>query len=469
MPSPKLSFLKNVPLFAGLSDEDLERLCGDAEEVHLSPGEELFAEGSVGDRAYVIREGSLEVHKASNGRKILLARREAGEIIGEMALMEDTPRSASVHSCGESTLLAIHKDDFYGLLKSSPSAAEAMFFTILDRFKGTEAMLRQSEKMAQLGTMTAGVAHELNNPAAAVARGADQLRGMLSDLDSSRTHLNALDLTEEQRTELQTLSKRAQELATQPPEMDAMVRSDREYEIQSWLEDQKVDEAWVCAPTLVNLNFDSAELDQMATRFTSDQLPGVITWLNNTHSAHNLLAEIGQGSSRISQIVKALKSYSFLDQAPVQEIDVHEGLDDTLLILRHKLKPGITVRREYAPSLPKIGAHGSELNQVWTNLIDNAADALGGEGVIVLRSRQEDGFVVVEIEDNGPGIPAEIQSRVFDSFFTTKPPGKGTGLGLGLDISYKIVVDQHRGELKLTSEPGRTVFRVSLPIRSEDG
>jgi signal transduction histidine kinase len=189
--------------------------------------------------------------------------------------------------------------------------------------------------------------------------------------------------------------------------------------------------------------------------------------MNVIHGVYNLLAEIGQGATRISEIVKALSSYSYLDQAPVQAVDIHRGLDNTLLIVQHKLKQGISVRREYMPNLPKIEAYGSELNQVWTNIIDNAADAMGGHGTIIIRTWLEGEWVIVEIEDNGPGIPAEIQSKLFDPFFTTKAPGHGTGLGL--DISYKIIVHKHRGDIKVFSEPGQTRFQVWLPLQASTG
>jgi len=217
----------------------------------------------------------------------------------------------------------------------------------------------------------------------------------------------------------------------------------------------------------VKLNYDAHELASMAEHFTSDQLPTVIYWLSATFEISSLLNEMGQGAERISQIVKALKSYSYLDQAPVQIVNVHEGLDNTLVILRHKLEPSIGVRREYALDLPKIQAHGSELNQVWTNIIDNAADAMNGQGQIIIRTRREEEWVVVEIEDNGPGIPPEIEPRLFDPFFTAKPPGKGTGLGL--DISYNIIVFRHRGDIKVSSRPGKTCFQVWLPVNFEAG
>lgn len=455
-------FLKKIPLFAGLPETDLRQLCRMVEEVRLSPGELLFAEGSAGDRAYVVKEGQLEILKASSGRDVLLSVSRPGEVIGEMALLEQKPRMASVRARSASELLVIHKEQFDHLLRTSPSAARTMFYTVLERWRETEGALRQSEKMAQLGTLSAGVAHELNNPAAAVKRGAEQLQSSLAELEALQAELSRMTLTAAQQETLQGLRQRAQELASQPPELDALARSDREYELETWLSSHGVEDAWQCAPTLVNLAYDTDELAALAECFSSDQVPLVMLWLNAVYGVYNLLAEIGGGASRISDIVKALKSYSYLDQAPVQTVDVHEGLDNTLLIMRHKLKAGISVRREYASDLPKIQAYGSELNQVWTNIIDNAADALDGKGEITLRTRLDGTWVVVEIEDNGPGIPPEIQSRVFDPFFTTKPPGQGTGLGL--DISYSIVVHKHRGDIKILSEPGRTCFQVWLPV-----
>ena len=246
---------------------------------------------------------------------------------------------------------------------------------------------------------------------------------------------------------------------------DRLGRSDREYEVAGWLEKRGIESGWELAPTLVSLGFDQAELQVLAEDFNASEFPVVAEWLRCTHTIYSLLCEIGLGTSRISEIVKALRNYSYMDQAPIQCVDVHEGLDDTLVILRSKLKSGVTVRKEYDEGLPDIDAYGSELNQVWTNIIDNAIDAMGGRGALVLRTRREDACVVVEIEDNGPGVPEEIQSKLFDPFFTTKPPGEG--MGLGLNISRNIIVQKHQGEISLSSQPGRTCFEVRLPINPE--
>ena len=310
-------FLKKVPLFADLSKEDLLRLCQDVDELHLSKGDKLVAEGSTGDQAYVIKEGQLEVLKVSSGRAVLLAVRQPGEVIGDMALLEEAPRMASVRARTNSVVLAIHKKQLDELLHTSRSAAHAMFRVMLSRLRETEATLRQSEKMAQLGTLTAGVARELNNPAAAVKRGADQSHAAITRLEEAQTQLGRLDLNEEQQQALEDRAQRAQDQATRPQELDALARSDREYELETWLEERDVADAWELAPTMVNLDYDDAQLAALARDFDPDQLPVVIGWLNATYAVHNLLTEVGQGAGRISDIVKAIKSYSYLDQAPV--------------------------------------------------------------------------------------------------------------------------------------------------------
>ena len=456
-------FLKKIPMFEELPGDDLTRLCQMVDTVELKAGEILFTEGSPGDRVYVLKEGSLEVVKQAGKREVLLAVNDVpGQVIGEMALVEQAPRMATVRARYDSILLGIHQNQLDILLNTSPSAGQAILHTVLQRWRNTESMLRQSEKMAQLGTMTAGVAHELNNPAAAVQRSADQLRNKLGRFEKIHIRLGQYSCSDEQIAKLNELTANAQLRSTQYVDMDPLTRSDREYEVEEWLEENDIDNGWELAPTLVNLDYTIEDLEEITAVFAGALLNTIVQYLAAIATVYSLMVEISQGAGRISDIVKALKSYSYLDQAPIQEVDVHQGLDNTLIILRSKTKQGIRIVREYADDLPKITAYGSELNQVWTNILDNAIDAMKGQGTITIRTRKEGNEVVVELEDEGPGIPEDVLPQIFDPFFTTKGPGHGTGLGL--NISYNIIVEKHGGEIKVDSEPGRTVFQVRLPI-----
>jgi signal transduction histidine kinase len=327
-----------------------------------------------------------------------------------------------------------------------------------------ELMLRQSEKLATLGTLAAGIAHELNNPASAVGRAAEQLRDTSSRLEEAGLRLRGMTLTVPAQEALRSLQKQARERARTPGDLDPLGRSDRETAVEEWLDQHGIEEPWRLAPSLAGQGLDPPALSQLSALLEGEALPAVLEWAAGLYPLYTLLDEIGHGSARISEIVGALKSYTYLGQAPVQTVDLHEGIDNTLVILRGKLKSGISVHRDYDRGLPKVAAHGSELNQVWTNLLDNAADAMEGKGEITIRTRRRDGWAVVEIEDNGPGIPEEISPRIFDPFFTTKAPGKGTGLGLS--TSHAIVTQRHRGEIRVESRPGLTRFTVKLPIEA---
>ncbi len=332
----------------------------------------------------------------------------------------------------------------------------------LNQLKETQNQLIMQEKMASLGKLSAGMAHELNNPASAAQRSAAQLQAMFVQLQDAHWRLSELNLSDKQLQKVRALDQVVGRNEGPDSGLDAIARSDRELEIEDWLKARGIEKAWELAPSLVNLGYDQDELNALAGDFTPGQFSVVINWLSHSHAIQHLLAEISLGTGRISEIVRALKTYTFMDRAPVQSVDIHEGLNNTLIILQNKLKGGISVRKEYADDLPAIHAYGSELNQVWTNIIDNAIDAMAGQGELILRTRKEDSWVAVEIEDNGPGIPEEIQTKIFDPFFTTKPPREGTGLGL--NISRNIIVQKHQGHIAVSSKPGRTSFTVLLPI-----
>jgi signal transduction histidine kinase len=458
-----LDELRQIPLFADLSEEDLEQLYKMAEPVSIPAGQLVLREGDPGDSLYVVLAGELEVTKRQGGQDVLLAVYKPGQFFGEMALLEQAPRSASVRTLQESRLMVISQVAFQTLLSCSPSAPLKILHTVTSRLRSTESALIQNEKMAALGTLAAGLAHELNNPAAAIRRSAAQLRDALAEREKLAARLHSLATDQHQQESLGALQEEIAERKTIAPVHDPLAFSEQEDELQEWLEDHGVGEAWELAPVLVASGWDRDELERLADRFSSTQLPLVLRWLGASSSVYGLLEEVGQSAEAMSEIVKAVKTYSYLDQAPIQEVDVIESLENTLVLLRPRIDAGISITRDYADDMPRIEAYGSELNQVWTNLIDNAIDATAGQGELTLRAYTAESVVTVEVIDDGPGIPPEIQPRIFEPFFTTKAPGVGTGLGL--HIAYNIVVHKHRGQIQVASKPGETRLLVVLPIR----
>lgn len=453
--------LRGLPLFAGVAEEDLDALYAQAKLVELRKGEVLMEEGSAADALYVALTGRFVVSAHSGEREVEIAACGPGDVLGEIALLEGSVRTATVRVADDARLLRIDRETFEQVLRRSPGSALAVLRTVTGRLRNTDLMLRQSAKMAALGTLSAGLAHELNNPAASVRRGASQLRDTLAQLQRLAAELSALQLGPAQTECISILRRELPGRRVLPPDIDPLERSDREGELQSWLEEQGVDSPWLVAPPIVNMGWGASDVEDMASDFTRAERGVFARWLATACTVYAVLDEVNQGAERISEIVSAVKSYSHLDQAPVKLVDVHEGLENTLVILRFKLKKGVNVVREYAPDLPRIEAYAGELNQVWTNIVDNAVDAMDGKGELRLRTYAEGKYVVVEIADNGPGIPPDVQPRIFEAFFTTKEPGVGTGLGL--HMTYNIVVHKHRGEIEVSSRPGETVFRVKLP------
>jgi signal transduction histidine kinase len=319
----------------------------------------------------------------------------------------------------------------------------------------------QHAKLISLGTMAAGLAHELNNPAAAIGRSAAEARVAFQEASEKAAELGGLSLTEEQRTFVAGLPQEVGHKSGTT--RDSLEVSDLEDELALWMEDHGVEEGWEISPTLAGAGLDTAWLEGLAERVPEEALGGVLGWLRATMAGDELLQEIEGGSARISELVGAIKKYTHMDKAASKRVDIHEGLNSTLIMLAHKLKKGdVEVVRDYEKDLPHVCGHAGELNQVWTNLIDNAIDAVDGRGRITLRTASENGKVLVEVSDDGPGIPDDVRERIFEPFYTTKDVGEGTGLGL--DISYRVVVEDHKGDIRVFSEPGDTRFQVRLPV-----
>jgi signal transduction histidine kinase len=439
--------LTSVELFASLPGDDLARLQANLGERTLAAGEVLFHEGESADNAYIISDGEVEILKREGDRDARIAVSGVGVIVGEMALLADEPRNATARALSDVNLVVVPQKTFDDQINSSAEAMRAVFDVFLGRMRELELRVRQSERMAQIGVLTAGLAHEMNNPAAAVSRGAEQLGAALMGYSTLLHQLPAnVDLPEpgEARAPLSALD-----------------RADREEDLETILERLGVADPWDKAASLVAAGVTREAIEGIAA---GSDVAVVIEATAGRAEIVALLREVQEGAKRLSELVNALKSYSFLDQAPVQETDVIQGIEDTLLILKSKTKD-IEIRREFAPDLPVITAYGSLLNQVWTNLIDNAADAIhssGTGGSITIRARAEGDAVVVEVEDDGPGIPKDIVGHIFEAFFTTKEPGRGTGIGL--NTVYNIVVNDHRGAIDVASAPGSTTFRVQLPV-----
>ncbi|HEX2155153.1 MAG TPA: ATP-binding protein [Acidimicrobiia bacterium] len=446
--------LAGVDPFSSLGDDDLAALAERASVIDLPAGHPLFAHGDVGDRAYVVLEGQLEVTAPGPLQPLILNILGPGDLVGETSLLRGGTRNASVTARTDSRLVAIGPED----LKSAVGAgAGALMRTLLDRWEQTRHQVMRGERMAQLGTLAAGVAHELNNPAAAVRRSSEILVEAIERLTAAVVDAARVILDDPSAEALRAVFDAGK--AERPD--DPLERATQERDVRETLERMGIDEPWKLANGAVDAGLDAAAIEQMTERLGAELVRPTLELASAASTAHRITGEIGWAAGHMTKVAQDLSSFSRLGDAPVDDVDLVDGLEKTVALLAHRLED-IEVVRDYAADLPLVQAAGSELNQVWANLISNAAQATGPGGRITLRAFLEEGAAVVEVEDNGPGIPSDVQDRIFDAFFTTKPPGSGTGLGLS--ISHRIMSVDHKGDLAVESEPGRTVFRATIPL-----
>jgi signal transduction histidine kinase len=461
--------LRTLFLFEKLTDDQLEWISNHGRIIHLPAGSWAVREGDPAEQFFVLLSGTISLTRKVGQDEVQTVRTEQrGVYMGatQAYLRDDgVPRQymASMRALDDSDFFVMSAADFGHMMREWFPMAIHLLEGLALGMRSSQAAVSERQRLAALGALSAGLMHELNNPAAAASRATGALRQRVAGMRHKLGMLAAGKVPPDRLTALVELQEEVIERAAKAPALTVMEAADREDELGDWMDQRNVTGGWDLAPVFAQGGIDVTCLGEIEAKVGSPELlDQAIHWLGYALETEQLMSDIEDATGRVSSLVSAAKQYSQMDRAAHQWIDVHGGLDSTLVMLTHKIGSGVRVVKEYDRSLPQIPAHPAELNQVWTNLIDNAVQAMSGAGTLTVKTYREDEHVVVSIGDTGPGVPDELKKRVFEPFFTTKAVGEGTGLGL--DISYRIVVNGHGGDILLLSQPGDTQFLVRLPI-----
>jgi signal transduction histidine kinase len=452
------SELLRCPAFADLPDDQIAWFLSQSQELHFKAGDTYSRQGDPADAMFVVIDGQIEARGELGGETIVIPM-SPGTVTGLLPFSRMKQFSVSGRAITDSRLLRFPATQFPELVQRMPELTKRLVGLMSDRVREATRMEQQRDRLAGLGKLSAGLAHELNNPASAARRAASQLRDILKKIKDASHDLGRRDLTPTQKSEIEKLEASLTQLDGPPP--DALTVSDLEDRIDSLLRSHGQNDLWQLSAALAQRNVQPEVLEPLFDSLDSDAARAALVRIASSVEVADLLNAIESSTSRISDLVKAIKDYTYMDQAPVQNVDIAKSLETTLTILNHKLKHGVIVQRDYLADPLLVNSFGSELNQVWTNIIDNAIDAMGGNGELRVRTYRDNGCAVVEIGDNGPGMLPEIKSHIFEPFFTTKGVGQGTGLGLD---TVQRIVKKHRGNIQVTSKPGDTRFQVWLPL-----
>ncbi|MGE5055992.1 MAG: ATP-binding protein [Acidobacteriota bacterium] len=456
--SETLQLLRKVPVFEGLPEDQLEWFLSRSQALQIKPGETYAHQGAPADAMFVVLEGEVQGRGELAGDTVILPI-PAGSVTGILPFSRMKNFTLGGRAVTEARLLRFPASLFPELVQKSPELATRLVGLMSDRIRETTRFEQQRDRLAALGKLSAGLAHELNNPASAAKRASSQLRDLLKRVRDASHELGKFDLTPAQRAEIERLEASLTQTSSSP--LDPLAASDLEDQLDSLLRSHGQNDMWQLAADLARRNFRPEALEQLFLNLEADTARAALVRISTSLEISGLLNEIESSASRISDLVRAIKEYTFMDQAPLQNVDVVKTLENTLIILNHKLKHGVTVRRDYRDTSLSVNSFGSELSQVWTNLIDNAIDAMGGQGELHVRAYRDDNCAVVEIADNGPGISPEVMPHIYEPFFTTKGVGEGTGLGLD---TVKRIIRKHHGTIQVRSKPGDTCFQVWLPV-----